>query len=159
LPEGHGSDGCPYGQDRNDEPLNDWPVDQENRGYCEYQGNQDQTRGIHDNIEYQVVQRSIKYIARAVPARDRPFGDAGRDDAKPMVTRLREQKIRGTDQPRYVKYYRTGIIASEGGFRWLARGCSSLGAVPGSWSANFRAEFRFGFHLRSTPRQVYGWRD
>ena len=32
------------------EPLDDWPVDEENRGCCDYQGNQDQTCGIHVGI-------------------------------------------------------------------------------------------------------------
>ena len=56
-----------YRQDRNDEPLNDWPVDEENRRYCEYQGNQDQTRGIHDDIGSTELDNECNSIAKAAP--------------------------------------------------------------------------------------------
>jgi hypothetical protein len=50
LPERPGNDGYAPGHDRNDEPLNDWPVDEENRRYREYQRDQDQAGGIHVRI-------------------------------------------------------------------------------------------------------------
>jgi hypothetical protein len=70
------------------------------------------------------------------------------------------KKSAGTDQPRYVEYYHTGKIAP-------AKGISLAGSGGVPRSAPFRAHgaltleqsFDFGFHLRSTPRQVYGWRE